>query len=101
MNNLANIYYSPRGYWRGQAAVKKLAASGQGFGGGGSQLAQTASDMANLFASTKITIPRPFFDEDDHDPMPSIRRICYTCLMIAVGKGYVKPKLTSMRARRG
>ena len=27
MEKLADIYYSPRGYWKGHAAVKKLAAT--------------------------------------------------------------------------
>ena len=54
MNNLANIYYSPRGYWRGQAAVKKLAAAAKVSEEVARVWAQTASDMADLPACPKI-----------------------------------------------
>ena len=63
MNNLANIYYSPRGYWRGQAAVKKLAATAK-------VSEEVARDWLKQQAIWQIYlpapkfIPRPFFDED-------------------------------------
>ena len=63
MSNLANIYYSPRGYWRGQAAVKKLAAA-----------SKVSEDVARnwlkqqaiwqIYLPAPEFIPRPFFDED-------------------------------------
>ena len=63
MDTIANIYYSPRGYWCGLAAVKKLAAAAK-------VSEQVVRDWLKQQAIWQIYqpapkfIPRPFFDED-------------------------------------
>ena len=60
---LASIYYSPKGYWRGVAAIKKLAAAAK-------VSEQVARDWLKRQAIWQIYlpaprhIPRPMFDED-------------------------------------
>ena len=62
-DKLACIYYSPRGYWRGLAAVQKLAAAAK-------VSEQVARDWLKLQAVWQIYlaalryIPRPMFDEN-------------------------------------
>ena len=62
-NKLRQIYYSPRGYWRGPAAVKKLTAAAK-------VSEQIARDWLKQQAIWQIYlpaprhIPRPMFDED-------------------------------------
>ena len=62
-DKLQRIYYSPKGYWRGLAAVKKLAAAAK-------VSEQVARDWLKRQAIWQIYlpaprhIPRPMFDED-------------------------------------
>jgi len=62
-DKLVSIYYSPKGYWRGLAAVKKLAAAAK-------VSEQVAHDWLKRQAIWQIYlpaphhIPRPMFDED-------------------------------------
>ena len=63
-DKLQRIYYSPKGYWRGLAAVKKLAAAAK-------VSEQVARDWLKRQAIWQIYlpaprhIPRPMFDEDE------------------------------------
>ena len=62
-DKLASVYYSPRGYWRGLAAVKKLAATAK-------LSEQVARDWLKRQAIWQIYLPAPryipwpTFDED-------------------------------------
>jgi len=62
-NNLSQIYYSPRGYWRGLAAVKKLTAAAY-------VSEQVARDWLKrqaiweIYLPAPCHIPRPMFDEE-------------------------------------
>src|SRR6218665_3042205 len=57
------IYYSPRGYWRGQAAVKKLAAAAKvSEADARTWLKQQA--VWQIYLPGPRYIPRPMFDED-------------------------------------
>ena len=62
-NKLQQIYYSPKGYWRGLAAINKLAAAAK-------VSEQVAHDWLKRQAIWQIYlpaprhIPRPIFDED-------------------------------------
>ena len=62
-SKLQQIYYSPKGYWRGLAAIKKLAAAAK-------VSVQVARDWLKRQAIWQIYlpaaryIPRPMFDEN-------------------------------------
>src|SRR6218665_3976860 len=62
-DKLSSIYYSPRGYWRGQAAVKKLAAAAKvSEADARTWLKQQA--VWQIYLPGPRYIPRPMFDED-------------------------------------
>ena len=62
-NKLQQIYYSPKGYWRGLDAIKKLAAAAK-------VSEQVARDWLKrqviwqIYLPATRYIPRPMFDED-------------------------------------
>ena len=63
-DKLQRIYYSPKGYWRGLAAVKKLAAAAK------VSEADTRSwlekqAIRQIYFPAPRQIPRPLFDEDE------------------------------------
>ena len=62
-DKLASIYYSPKGYWRGLAAVKKLAAAAKvSEADARSWLKKQA--IWQIYLPAPRYIPRPMFDED-------------------------------------
>ena len=62
-DKLQRIYYSPKGYWRGLAAVKKLAAAAKvSKADAGSWLKKQA--VWQIYLPAPRHIPRPMFDED-------------------------------------
>ena len=98
---LSNIYYSPKGYWKGLAAVKKLAAA-----------AEVAEDVAKRWLAKQAFwqiyhpapryIPRPKFDVSSpnavhqadllflpHDQLPHGRKVCkYALTVVDVASRY-------------
>src|SRR6218665_756809 len=65
-DKLSSIYYSPRGYWRGQAAVKKLAAAAKvSEADARSWLKQQA--VWQIYLPAPRYVPRLMFDEDRPD----------------------------------
>jgi len=61
---LQHIYYSPKGYWRGLAAVKKLAAAAKvSEADARSWLKKQA--IWQIYLPAPRQIPRPVFDEDE------------------------------------
>ena len=69
---LLSIYYTPKGYWRGLAAIKKLATAAK-------VSEQVAGDwlkrqaICQIYLPASRHIPRPMFGEDS--PMQPIRLI--------------------------
>jgi len=62
-DKLQRIYYSPRGYWRGLAAIKKLAAAAKvSVADARSWLKKQA--IWQIYLPAPQHIPRPMFDED-------------------------------------
>ena len=62
-DKLQRIYYSPKGYWRGLAAVKKLAAAAKvSEADARSWLKKQA--VWQIYLPAPRHIPRPMFDED-------------------------------------
>lgn len=62
-DKLASIYYSPRGYWRGLAAVKKLAAAAKVTETGARDWLKYQA-IWQIYLPAPRHIPRPMFDED-------------------------------------
>ena len=54
MKDLASVYYSPQGYWKGFTAVKKLADE--------SGVSKKTGHLANIYLPAPKHIPRPIFD---------------------------------------
>ena len=109
VRKLANIYYSPRGYWKGLAAIKKLATAAK-------VTEQQAKDWLKKQAIWQIYlpapkhIPRPKFDEavpnEVHQadllflPHDRVRRkTCYALTVVDVASRYKEAEsLTSKSA---
>jgi len=81
-DNLASIYYSPRGYWQGLAAVKKVAQP-QRFQI--KRLAETAGYMADLPDLPRY-IPRPMFDDDQPNTVHEADLLYFPHDRIGVGR---------------
>jgi len=62
-DKLASIYYSPRGYWRGLAAVKKLAAAAKASEADALSWLKTQA-VWQIYLPAPRHIPLPMFDED-------------------------------------
>lgn len=62
-NKIASIYYSPRGYWRGLAAVKKLAAAAKVTEVVAREWLKKQA-VWQIYLPAPRYIPRPLFDED-------------------------------------
>src|SRR6218665_2524846 len=62
-DKLSSIYYSPRGYWLDQAAVKKLAASAK-VSEADARSWLKMHTVWQIYLSAPRYVPRPMFDED-------------------------------------
>ena len=75
---LSNIYYSPRGYWKGLAAVKKLASAGKvSEDEARAWLKKQAIWQIYLLAPRTVS-PGPSLMSQS--PTPCIKLICFTSL---------------------
>jgi len=85
-DKLQRIYYSPRGYWRGLAAIKKLAAAAKvSVADARSWLKKQA--IWQIYLPAPQHIPRPMFDEDSPNAVHQADLLYLPHDRIGVGRG--------------